>query len=76
MYNLTVSQEKKLREAIPNIDEIIGNRNLFDVMEVLNDQIIDALDENQDMTDESIAWERIYDTVMDYLDDEGWFDKE
>ena len=76
MYNLTVRQEKKLREAIPNIDEIIGNRNLFDVMEVLNDQIIDALDENQDMTDESIAWERIYDTVMDYLDDEGWFDKE
>ena len=76
MYNLTVSQEKKLREAIPNIDEIIGNRNLFDVMEVINDQIIDALDENQDMTDESIAWERIYDTVMDYLDDEGWFDKE
>ena len=76
MYNLTVSQEKKLREAIPNIDEIIGNRNLFDVMEVLNDQIIDALDENQDMTDESIAWERIYDTVMDYLDDEGWFDNE
>ena len=76
MYNLTVRQEKKLREAIPNIDEIIGNRNLFDVMEVLNDQIIDALDENQDMTDESIAWERIYDTVMDYLDDEGWFDNE
>ena len=66
MYNLTAEQEKKLREAVPNIDAIIAAGDIIEIRDVLSDQILDALDENQDPTDESLDWEAIYDCVISF----------
>lgn len=58
MYYLTPDQEKKLRAAVPQIDALVDSGDIIRVREVVGDQIIYTMDENQDPTKESIAWEK------------------
>ena len=67
MYYLTPDQEKKLRAAGPQIDALVDSGDIIRVREVVGDQIIYIMDENQDPTKESIAWEKSYDRVIFYM---------
>ena len=54
---------EKLREYIPNIDELIKQGDLLELQLAMMEAIDVTLDKDDEATDETIVLERIYDRV-------------
>lgn len=59
----TNEQEKMLRKALPNFEELKIKGNKRALLIALYDYLLDTFDDNQNPTAETVRYQRLYDQI-------------